>query len=46
MSTNLGFENTDSILIEERLFAPPKYVVESANITAYMRSKGFDDLDG
>ena len=45
MSTNLGFENTDSILIEERLFAPSKDVVENANITAYMKSKGFDNYE-
>jgi hypothetical protein len=43
MSRNLGFEDTDSILIEERLFTPPTDVVENVNITAYMRSKGFDN---
>jgi acetyl-CoA synthetase len=45
MSTNLGFEDTDSILIEDRVFAPTKNVVENANITAYMRSKGFDNYE-
>lgn len=43
--SNLGFENTDTILIENRLFAPPRDVVEHANITAYMQSKGFDDYE-
>jgi acetyl-CoA synthetase len=42
MSTNLGFENTDSFLIENRVFAPTSGVVENAHITAYMKSKGFD----
>jgi acetyl-CoA synthetase len=45
MSTNLGFENTDSILIEERLFTPSSDVVDNANITAYMKAKGFDDFE-
>jgi acetyl-CoA synthetase len=45
MSTNLGFENTDSILIEERLFAPSKDVVDNANITTYMKSKGLADYE-
>jgi acetyl-CoA synthetase len=45
MSTNLGFENTDSILIEERLFTPSKDVVDHANITAYMQSKGIEDYE-
>ena len=43
MSSNLGFENTDAILNEERIFAPSPEVVENAAITAYMRSKGFSD---
>lgn len=42
MSGNLGFEHTDSILIEERVFVPSKDIVENANITAYKKSKGFD----
>src|SRR5712692_5151548 len=45
MSNNLGFENTDTILTEDRIFAPSQDVVENANITAYMKSKGFDDYD-
>ncbi len=40
MSTNLSFENTDSFLIENRVFAPPSDVVANAHITAYMQSKG------
>src|SRR5260221_705665 len=45
MSTNLGFENTDSILIEDRIFVPAPEVVDNANITAYMESKGFDNYE-
>ncbi|HZO73602.1 MAG TPA: acetate--CoA ligase [Ktedonobacteraceae bacterium] len=37
------FENTDTILNEERIFPPPSDLVQNANITAYMKSKGFDD---
>jgi acetyl-CoA synthetase len=42
---SLSFEDTDSVLIEDRVFAPNKDVVEKANITAYMRSKGFDNYE-
>jgi acetyl-CoA synthetase len=45
MSTNLGFENTDSILIEDRVFVPAPEIVDNANITAYMESKGFDNYE-
>src|SRR5437588_11165437 len=45
MSSNLSFENTDSFLIEDRLFVPSNDVVKNANITAYMKSKGFDDYE-
>ena len=45
MSSNLGFEHTDSFLIEERLFTPPEDTVRNANITAYMKSKGFDNYE-
>ena len=45
MSINLSFENTDSILIEDRVFAPSSDVVKNANITAYMESKGFDNYE-
>ncbi|MBO0782634.1 MAG: acetate--CoA ligase [Ktedonobacteraceae bacterium] len=45
MSGNLGFENTDTILSENRIFAPPSDAIENANITAYMKSKGFDDYE-
>jgi len=44
MSDNL-FENTDNILPEERIFPPTSEMVANANITAYMKSKGFDDYD-
>ncbi len=43
MSSNLGFDDTDTILIEERVFTPRADVVEHANISAYMKSKGFSD---
>ncbi len=43
MSSTLGFENTDAILNEERIFTPSPEVVENAAITAYMHSKGFSD---
>ena len=45
MSSNLSFENTDSILVEERIFTPSADVVNNANIMAYMKSKGFDDYE-
>ncbi|GHO55240.1 acetate--CoA ligase [Ktedonobacter robiniae] len=45
MGNNLNFEDTDTILTEDRLFPPPSDVVENANITAYMRSKGFNDYE-
>ena len=45
MSSNLSFENTDSILVEDRIFAPSADVVNNANIMAYMKSKGFDDYE-
>src|SRR5215472_216659 len=44
MSSNL-FENTDTILSEERIFPPTDEMVANANITAYMKSKGFDDYE-
>ncbi len=43
--SNLSFENTDNILIEERVFPPSNDLVSNANITAYMKSKGFDNYD-
>ena len=45
MSSNLGFEDTDTILAEERIFNPPSEAVQNANIMAYMKSKGFDDYE-
>ena len=45
MSSNLSFENTDSILVEDRIFTPSTDVVNNANIMAYMKSKGFDDYE-
>src|SRR6266478_9090527 len=45
MSSNLSFEHTDTFLIEDRLFPPPPEIVRNANITAYMKSKGFEDYE-
>jgi acetyl-CoA synthetase len=45
MSTSLKFENTDTILSEERIFPPLENAREHANITTYMRSKGFNDYE-
>jgi acetyl-CoA synthetase len=44
MSSNL-FENTDTFLSEERIFPPTSDMVANANITTYMKSKGFDDYE-
>jgi acetyl-CoA synthetase len=41
----LGFNGSDTVSVEKCLFAPPSDVVEHANITAYMQSKGFDDYE-
>ena len=45
MSSNLGFEHTDTFLIEDRLFPPPAEIARNANIAAYMKSKGFDNYE-
>ncbi|MCC6628071.1 MAG: acetate--CoA ligase [Chloroflexi bacterium] len=42
---NLQYENTDRVLSESRLFTPSAAEVEAANITAYMRDKGFTSWD-
>lgn len=39
------FEQTDRVLHEERLFSPAPEVIERANITAYIRAKGFGSYD-
>ena len=41
----LQFEHTDRVLTESRVFKPSPELVERANITAYMRKKGFDDWE-
>ncbi|HQX63422.1 MAG TPA: acetate--CoA ligase [Thermomicrobiales bacterium] len=41
----LDWETTNRVLSEERVFEPSEDVVESANITAYIRSKGFSSYD-
>jgi len=43
--SNLGFQDTDSIAIEKCRFSPSHDAVEHANITAYLRSKGFDNYE-
>jgi acetyl-CoA synthetase len=45
MSSNLSFEDTDTILIEDRVFTPSSDLVKNANVTAYMKSKGFDNYE-
>src|SRR2546421_1593387 len=45
MSSNLGFEHTDTFLIEDRLFPPPAETARNANIAAYMKSKGFENYE-
>ena len=45
MTTSLKFENTDTILSEARIFPPLENASEHANITTYMRSKGFNDYE-
>jgi acetyl-CoA synthetase len=45
MSSNLSFEDTDTILIEDRVFTPSSDLVKNANITVYMKSKGFDNYE-
>jgi acetyl-CoA synthetase len=45
MSNNLRFDDTDTILIENRLFEPPQEARENSNIVAYMKSKGFDNYE-
>src|SRR5262249_6381772 len=44
MTSNL-FENTDTILTEERIFSPSSEMAKQANIMAYMQSKGFADYE-
>ena len=45
MSNNLRFDDTDTILVEERLFEPPQEAKENSNLMAYMRSKGFENYE-
>lgn len=41
----LEFDTTNRVLSEERLFEPSAEIVDNANITAYMRKKGFSSYD-
>jgi acetyl-CoA synthetase len=43
--SNLKFESTDRVLTENRMFEPSASVVQNANLTAYMQSKGFSDYN-
>ncbi len=45
MSSSLSFENIDTVLTEDRVFTPSSELVKHANITAYMKSKGFDNYE-
>src|SRR5690606_3947124 len=41
----LQFEHTDRVLTESRVFKPSPELVENANITAYIKEKGFADWE-
>src|SRR5215472_9537487 len=43
--SNPGFENTETLSLENSLFSPSRDLIEHANISAYMQSKGFDDYE-
>ncbi|MEI6045407.1 MAG: acetate--CoA ligase [Chloroflexota bacterium] len=43
MSSNLKFDATDRVMHEERVFSPSQDIIDNANITAYMKTKGFSD---
>jgi acetyl-CoA synthetase len=43
--SGLDWETTSRVLSEDRIFEPGADVVENANITAYMRKKGFSTYD-
>jgi acetyl-CoA synthetase len=45
MSNNLRFDDTDTILVENRLFEPPAEARANSNLLAYMQSKGFDNYE-
>lgn len=45
MSDNLGFEHTDTILTEERIFTPSSERIKQAHIFDYMQSKGLEDYE-
>ncbi|HZS78665.1 MAG TPA: acetate--CoA ligase [Ktedonobacteraceae bacterium] len=45
MQSPLGFEDTNAVLVEDRIFYPSPEMVKDANITAYMKSKGFDNYE-
>ncbi|MGH2506741.1 MAG: acetate--CoA ligase [Ktedonobacteraceae bacterium] len=45
MSNNLRFDNTDTFLVEDRLFEPPQEAKANSNLMAYMRTKGFDNYE-
>ncbi|MCC6936113.1 MAG: acetate--CoA ligase [Thermomicrobiales bacterium] len=41
----LDWETTSRVLSEERVFEPSEEIVENANITRYMKEKGFSSYD-
>src|SRR5690349_17460950 len=45
MSSNLKFDATDRVMNENRIFTPSQEVIENANITAYMQTKGLSTYD-
>ncbi len=45
MSNNLRFDNTDTFLVENRLFEPSQEAKANSNLMAYMQSKGFTDYE-
>ncbi|MFQ5998297.1 MAG: acetate--CoA ligase [Candidatus Bathyarchaeia archaeon] len=45
MSKPLEWETTDRVLEEERIFHPTADILDNANITRYMREKGFQSWD-
>ena len=44
-ASGLDWETTSRVLSEDRVFEPDADIVENANITAYMRKKGFSTYD-
>ncbi len=43
--SDLNFEMTDRVMSEDRVFPPSEETVRDANVTAYMKEKGFSDYE-